>query len=92
MEIVVGGVVLPWCITVLVGAAVVVDNITDVGGGMTIDVVVCGTVGDVVELVVSGTVVAATVVEDAVTGTVVEVVVEETVVDVGETIDELVVG
>jgi len=74
--VVVVGIVLPWCITVVDGAAVVVvDEITDVGGPISIEVVVCTAVTGVVGLVVSGTVVAATPVEVVVAGSVDEVVV-----------------
>ncbi len=76
------GIVLPWCITVVDDAAVVVVKITDVGGPISIEVVVCTTVIGVVGLVVSGTVVAATVVGVVVAGSVGKVVVPYPVVDV----------
>ena len=71
VEVVVG-IVLPWCITVVVVAAFVVD-VTEMGGGRKIVVVVSGTVpGVVTVVVVSGTV----------PGVVTVVVVSATVVDV----------
>jgi hypothetical protein len=88
------GIVLPWCITVLDGPAVVVDKITDVGGPITMNVVVVsGTVLDTVELVVAGTTVVAATVDEDVGGTVDAVVVGESEVDVvGGTVDAVVVG